>query len=160
MVIRRFIFPLLLLLSVATQGEVICNDSLSIMLLQADSLFLSGNLSLLAEKCNISAVKAQIIQAKLFTNFTISGTNGLFNTEYRVSGGRKWMDLTDKGETSTQIKKLVHLAGKRNKQIEIAELTADREEEVYFDLLRTLKYSLRSDFYNLYFLQQIYLRYG
>lgn len=152
---RKQLFFIFLLISVNLYGQEVFKDTLKISLQQADSIFISQNLSLLSEKCNISAVKAQIIQAKLFTNFTIAATQNIINTEYKTNGGRKWIDFTDKGETSAQIQKLFRLAGKRNKQIQLAELTANREEQVYFDLLRTLKFSLRSDFYNLFFLRQI-----
>jgi len=143
------------LLSVNLKGQEVFKDTLKLTLQQADSVFILQNLSLLSEKCNINSAKAQIIQAKLYTNITIAATQNVINTEYQTTGGRKWLDLTDKGESSAQIQKLFRLAGKRNKQIQIAELVANREEQVYFDLLRTLKYSLRSDFYNLYYLRQI-----
>lgn len=152
---RKQLFFIFSLLSVNLNAQEVFKDSLKISLPQADSIFISQNLSLLSEKCNISAIKAQIIQAKLFTNFTFAATQNIINTEYKTNGGRKWIDFTDKGETSAQIQKLFRLAGKRNKQIQLAELTANREEQVYFDLLRTLKFSLRSDFYNLYYLRQI-----
>ena len=155
MIIKNFFFLLLALLSVNLKGQEVFKDSLKLSLHQADSVFILQNLTLLSEKCNINSAKAQIIQAKLFTNITIEATQNVINIEYQTNGGRKWFDMTDKGESSAQIQKLFRLAGKRNKQIQIAELTANREEQVYFDLLRTLKYSLRSDFYHLFYLRQI-----
>lgn len=130
-------------------------DTLSLSIQQADSIFIVQNLSLLAEKCNVNASKAQIIQARLFNNPTLIVNQNIINTEYAKNGGRKWFDITDKGETSVQIQQLFSLAGKRNKQIKLAELSANREEQIYFDLLRALKYSLRSGFYNIYYLEQI-----
>ena len=155
MTLKNLLFLSLILLSVNLKGQEVFKDTLKLTLQQADSVFILQNLSLLSEKCNINSAKAQIIQAKLYTNITIAATQNVINTEYQTTGGRKWLDLTDKGESSAQIQKLFRLAGKRNKQIQIAELVANREEQVYFDLLRTLKYSLRSDFYNLYYLRQI-----
>jgi cobalt-zinc-cadmium efflux system outer membrane protein len=46
------------------------------------------------------------------------------------------------------------LAGKRNKQIRLAEANVKLTEYQLYDLLRTLKYTLRTDFYNIYYLQQ------
>ncbi|MDP4210125.1 MAG: TolC family protein [Bacteroidota bacterium] len=126
----------------------------NITIQQADSLFVARNLDLLAEKYNVDAVKAQIIQAKLFNNPTISINQNVVNSEYQTNGGRKWFDFTDKGETSVQLQKLFLLAGKRNKRINLAEVTALREEQNYFDMLRTLKFSLRSGFYTVYYLQK------
>lgn len=122
---------------------------------QSDSLFLVKNLSLLAEQCNVDAAKAQIIQAKLFQNITFIGNQNVYNTEYRTNGGRPWFDFTDKGETSIEIQKLFLLAGKRNKKIKLAGLSADLEGHTYFDLLRTLKYSLHSSFFNIFYLNHI-----
>jgi len=155
MTLKNLVFLSLALFSITIKGQEVFKDSLKLSIRQADSIFILQNLSLLAEKCNINSAKAQILQAKLFTNITIAATQNVINTEYQTNGGRKWFDVTDKGESSAQIQKLFRLAGKRNKQIQIAEFTSNREEQVYFDLLSTLKYSLRSDFYNLYYLRQI-----
>jgi cobalt-zinc-cadmium efflux system outer membrane protein len=46
------------------------------------------------------------------------------------------------------------LAGKRNKQIKLAEANVKLAQYQFFDLLRTLKYTLRSDFFHIYYLQQ------
>ena len=155
MILKSFAFFFLIILTLALRGQEVFKDTLKLTIQQADSLFISQNLTLLAEKCNINAAKAQIIQARLFTNITFEVTQNVINTEYKANGGRQWFDLTNKGESSAQIQKLFRLAGKRNKQIQLAELTASREEQVYFDLLRTLKYTLRSDFYNIYYLSHI-----
>jgi cobalt-zinc-cadmium efflux system outer membrane protein len=135
-------------------------DTLTVTIRKADSTFLAQNLSLLAEKCNVEASRAQIIQARVFKNLSFSIEQNVYNTEYITNGGRPWFDFTDKGETNVQLQKLFLLAGKRNKLIHLAESGASREEQVYFDLLRTLKYSLHSQFYNIHFLQQILKAYN
>jgi cobalt-zinc-cadmium efflux system outer membrane protein len=134
-------------------GQVSYIDTLRISLQKADSLFLANNLILIAEQYNVEASKALVLQSRLWDNPNVVVNQNLINTEYRTNGGRKWLDWTDKGETNAQIQQLFLLAGKRNKRVSMAELTAAREEENYFDLLRTLKYSLRSGFYNLYYTQ-------
>ena len=125
-------------------------DTLKISLQQADSVFITKNLSLLAEKCNVEAARAQIVQAKLFQNPSITLNQNVYNTEYQTNGARRWFDMSGKGESSIEVEKLFLLAGKRNKQIQLAELSADKEGHVYYDLVRTLKYSLHSCFYELY----------
>ncbi len=134
-------------------GQVSYIDTLRISLQKADSLFLANNLILIAEQYNVEASKALVLQSRLWDNPNVVVNQNLINTEYRTNGGRKWLDWTDKGETNAQIQQLFLLAGKRNRRVSMAELTAAREEENYFDLLRTLKYSLRSGFYNLYYTQ-------
>jgi len=131
------------------------SDTVKITVPLADSLFLAKNLILLAEKYNVEAARAQIIQNRLWDNPNISVNQNVINPEYKTNGGRKWFDWTDKGETSAQIQQLFLLAGKRNKRVNMASLAAIKEEQNYFDMLRTLKYSLRSGFYNMYYLQQI-----
>ena len=156
MIDRKTMFLLFLwLIPAALLGQESFKDTLRITLSQSDSLFIESNLALLAEKCNVEASKAQIIQARLFKNLTFEVNQNMLNTEYRTNGGRKWFDFTDKGETSMQIQKLFLVAGKRNKLIKLAESGAAKEEQLYFDLIRTLKYTLHSQYYNIYFLQQI-----
>ena len=106
MTLKNLVFLSLALFSINLKGQEVFKDSLKLSIRQADSIFILQNLSLLAEKCNINSAKAQIIQAKLFSNMTISATQNVINTEYQTNGGRKWLDMTDKGESSAQIQKL------------------------------------------------------
>ena len=46
------------------------------------------------------------------------------------------------------------MPGKRNDQIKIAEINTNIAEASFYDLLRTLKTELRTDLYDLYFLQE------
>ena len=138
-----------------TFGQVIYKDTIVVLLKQSDSLFLAKNLSLMAEKFNVEATRALILQSKLWDNPNITVNQNVVNSAYSQNGGRKWLDWTNNGETSAQIQQLFLLAGKRNKRISLARLTATREEQNYFDMFRTLKYSLRSGFYDIYYTQQI-----
>ena len=130
-------------------------DTTRISIHQADSLFLVKNLSLLAEKYNVDAMHALVIQSKLWDNPNITVNQNVVNPEYKTMGTKKWFDMSDKGETNAQIQQLFVLAGKRNKRINLAQITATKEEQNYFDMLRTLKYSLHSGFYNIYYLQNV-----
>ncbi|MGZ3853713.1 MAG: TolC family protein [Flavisolibacter sp.] len=130
-------------------ATAIAQDSLRLTLPEAEQLFLQKNLSLLAEKYNIDIAKAQIIQARLYNNpnFQFSGT--IYNPEQK-----KFFDLSkETGEYIVGAQQLILLAGKRNKQIKLAETNATLGENRFFDLLRTLRFSLRSDFYQAYFIQ-------
>jgi len=138
-----------------SSGQRVYTDTIKINLPKADSIFQARNLLLLAEKFNIEASRALILQSRLWDNPTISVNQNVLNTESVTNGGHHWFDFSDKGETSIQVQQLFLLAGKRNKRIKIAELATQREEQNYFDMLRTLKYSLRSGFYNIYYLHQI-----
>ena len=155
MSLKKLIVLTFALLSVCFYGQDLYKDTLKITVQKADSLFVLQNLSLLAEKCNIDAAQAQVLQAKVFNNITFGINQNVLNTEYKTNGGRKWFDYTNKGETSVQLQKLFQIAGQRNKQIKLARLSANKEVQLYFDLLRTLKFTLRSSLYNIYYLKQI-----
>ena len=127
-------------------------DSLQLSLDSAERLFISGNYILLAQKYNIQAQKAQEIQARLYPNpnFSIfysiynSTTNKFFPTGPGTAGS----------EITMQLSQMIYLAGQRNKQIKIAEANTRLSEYQFYDLIRTLKYTLRTDFYTIHFLLQ------
>jgi outer membrane protein, heavy metal efflux system len=151
---RIFNVLLFLAASALSFSQEVFKDTLTVTFPQADSLFLSGNLSLLAQKCNIDAARAQVIQAKVFKNLNVSISQNVYNPYFQTMGTKKWFDFSDKGDMSVQLQKLFLLAGKRNKQINIARTGAVKEEELYFDLIRTLKYTLHSQLYNTYYLKK------
>ncbi len=125
-------------------------DTLHIGLQAAEKMFLQKNLLLLAQKYNVDAAKALIIQARLWNNPNFSVTQGAYNPETR----KYFQTGATSGEESMELQQLFLLAGKRNKQIKMAETNYKLAEYGLYDLLRTLKYTLRTDFYNIYYLLQ------
>ena len=124
-------------------------DSLHISLDSAEHIFLENNLILLAQRYNIDGQKALILQAKLYPNPNINYNHGLYHPELK-----KFFATATDGENAVSLSQVIILAKKRNKQIQIAETNTKLAEYQFYDLLRTLKYTLRIDFYNIYFLQQ------
>lgn len=114
---------------------------------QADSLFELHNFQLLAERYNLSSAEAQIIQAKLWDNPNLALAQGAYNPEtkqvFQLSGPRS--------ENAVAIQELFRLAGKRGWQIRMARTNAQLEANNFYDLIRTLKHSLSSTFFDLYF---------
>ncbi len=158
MVLKQKLFLCLLIFALNVSnsfGQQVTMDTTKLTRTGADSLFLTRNLLLLSEKFNIDASRALIIQSRLWDNPTLNLNQNIYNPETATTGGRKWFDMSDKGETNAQIQQLIVIAGKRNKRINLAELAARKEEQSYFDLMRTLKYSMRSGFYNIYYQLQI-----
>ena len=149
MSLKPFVLAIATLCVNLASGQV-HTDTLSIKLDSAEKLFLSGNFILLAQKYNIQAQKALEIQAKLYPNPNLSVYYSLYNTQtkkfFPVGSG------TSGGELSGQVSQLIYLAGQRNKQVRIAEANTRIAEYQFYDLIRTLKYTLRTDFYNIYFL--------
>ncbi len=126
------------------------SDTLRINLDSAERIFIAGNFSLLAQKYNIQAQKAQEIQAKLYPNPNLSVFYSMYNSQ-----SKKFFPTgtgVNGGELSAQLSQLIYLAGQRNKQVKIAQANTRLAEYQFYDLIRTLKYTLRTDFYNIYFL--------
>ncbi len=129
-------------------------DTLRLPLDSAENIFVRNNLLLLAQQYNIDAQKALIIQAKLLPNPNLSYDRGpLLPISDPNSTVQKASFFNNAGNAAS-VSQLIILAGKRNKQIRIAEANAKLAEYQFYDLLRTLKYTLRTDFFNIYYLQQ------
>lgn len=129
--------------------QLYAHDTIRLTLPEAEKQFLEKNLALLAEKYNIDIARAQVIQAKLYTNPQVGLTGSIYNPQ-----GIKVFDVSDKtGEYIVEVQQLIRLAGKRNKEIKLAETHTRISENRFFDLLRTLRFSLRSNFYEAFYLQ-------
>jgi cobalt-zinc-cadmium efflux system outer membrane protein len=146
-----FIFILLFLCcsKILFAQRSITRDTVSITLADAENLFLHKNFLLLAAKYQVSASDAAIVQAKLYPNPAISIDQGAYNPD-----NKKWFDLSKSGETAVSLQQVILLAGKRNKQVSISKINSQISLYQFYDLIRTLRYELRSSFYGLYFLQQ------
>lgn len=137
------------LLFLTTGISMKAQDTLHITLQDAEKQFLEKNLQLLAQQYNISIAKAEIIQARLYNNPNLTLSGNLYNPDRK-----RFFDIDNRtGQYEIGIQQMISLAGKRNKQIKLARINADMSENAFFDLLRTLRFSLRSSFYDAYFLQ-------
>jgi cobalt-zinc-cadmium efflux system outer membrane protein len=136
-------------LSGAPAGQDAHRDTVRIVLADAERLFAQNNLQLLAARCNIDAAKAAIVQAQLWNNPTIAVEQNIYNQQTK-----RYFDVTKDGNTEVAIQQLFLLAGKRDKQVRLAEINARISEHAFADLLRSLMYQLRTNFYDLYFIQQ------
>ena len=86
-------------------------DTLQLTLPQVEKIFLEKNLPVLAQKYNVQAAKALIIQAKLWPNPNINISNGIYNTQ-----NKRYFQIADRdttfGEQAIQFTQLIILAGK------------------------------------------------
>jgi cobalt-zinc-cadmium efflux system outer membrane protein len=110
-------------------------DTLKITLAQAEDQFLKNNLQLVIERYNIDNASAEIITARLFQNPNFSYNNGLYATGVPNAYS----------EQSFGLSQLFSIAGKRNKNVQLAKLGVEQAKYQFFDLLRTLKFTLRND---------------
>jgi len=123
-------------------------DTLTIALPDAEKIFFERNLTLLAGKYNIDANKALIDQAKLWDNpFLITDQNIYADGKWFAHG--KDVNGNPEGQFFVQIQQLIKTAGKRGKLIQLATTNTRLAELQFNDLLRNLKYQLRSDYYTI-----------
>jgi cobalt-zinc-cadmium efflux system outer membrane protein len=133
-------------------------DTVAITLNDAEDQFLKNNFALLAQKFNVDASKALIRQAGLFNNPNIYIENSVYNP-FKTTGskyfpadnGKYFGDIHSMGETLIQYNWLFSVAGKRNKNVKVAKAQADVAQYQFDDLMRTLLFALRSDFYQLHY---------
>lgn len=151
--IKLILFILMFLFSnlwLIGQTNLTKQDTISISIDTAESVFLRKNLILLSQKYNVDATKALIIQARLWPNLNASITQAAYNHKTN-----KWFETDPtNGEQAFQLSQLILLAGKIKKQVKIAETTYLLSEYQLYDMLRSLKFGLRNAFFNIYFLQQ------
>jgi outer membrane protein, heavy metal efflux system len=126
-------------------------DTVKLTIKQAEDQFIKNNLQLIAQRFSIDNASAQVITAKLFNNPDFSFNNGIYAND--VSQGPAYK------EQSFSLSQLFNTAGKRNKNIQLAQIGVQQAKYQFFDLLRTLKFTLRSDFYNIYYQEQSSLVY-
>lgn len=133
-----------------TFAQTAATDTLKINMQQAEERFLKNNLDLIVQRYNIDEAQAGIITAKLFDNPEFSFGNVLYNPNTK-----KFFDVSrNGGEYTAQLSQLFLTAGKRNKNIQLAKITAQQAQYQFYDLMRTLKFTLHSDFYKIYFQEQ------
>lgn len=133
-------------------------DTVQLTLGQAEQQFLQKNLTLLAGRYNIDVNRALIDQAKVWDNPVLITDQNIYADGQFFSHGK---DLygQPKGQVFIQLQQLIKTAGKRSKQVNLAVTTAEMSELQLQDVLRNLKYQLRTNYYTisqLFAIQQIY----
>lgn len=116
-------------------------DSLRLSFKDAEKMFLQNNLSLLAQKYNVDAAQALVQQARLWDNPVLSTDQNITDNSH------KFFDHSNgTGQVFVQLSQLIQTAGKRGKQIKVAEDGTKIQQAAFDDLLRNLRYNLQLDF--------------
>ncbi len=121
-------------------------DTLSVSIEHAEEIFLKKNLLLTAAQLNVDAQKAMEIQARLYPNPTFSTELHAYDTETR-----KVFNTGSQGQKLFALEQLILLGGKRKNEIALARQNTQLAALELEDLLRNLRYSLRSNLYSIYF---------
>ena len=119
-------------------------DTLSLTTQDAEKSFLQNNLSLLAAKYNIDANRALIRQAKLWDNPVLSTDQNIYDQQ-----GGFFKHDNNSGQVYIQVMELIKTAGKRNKLAQLAQDNTTLSSEQFDDFLRTLRYTLFSDLFEI-----------
>ncbi|WP_151088064.1 TolC family protein [Hymenobacter baengnokdamensis] len=126
-------------------------DTLRLTLPDAEQRFVQNNLQLLAQRYNITAAQALAVQAKLIDNPTISlDQNILQQSIYRQEPD----GAGQQNQVAFQVQQLFALAGRRRAAGKAAQQAAVVETFNLEDLVRNLRFQLRTTFYDVYFRQQ------
>jgi cobalt-zinc-cadmium efflux system outer membrane protein len=125
-------------------------DTLTIGLQDLENQFLKNNLRVLSQKYSMDSAKAFVVSARVYDNPQFDFATGFYDP-----ATQKFFDYSnDNREIAIQVSQLIKTAGKRNKAIKVAQTGVQITEFEFYDLLRTLRYTLRKDFYNIYYLEQ------
>jgi cobalt-zinc-cadmium efflux system outer membrane protein len=122
----------------------IYTDTVRLDVKAAEKRFVEQNLDLLIAKSNIEQAKAQLLQSKLFDNPEIDLNRELYNTDTK-----KFLSHNKTTQFDIQYSQLITTAGKYFKQIQINKQNVKLTEYEFFDVLRSLKLSLRQNFYEI-----------
>jgi outer membrane protein, heavy metal efflux system len=147
---KKAVLALIMYLSIGAAWCQIKRDTVNLTLGDAEQIFVQKNLLLIADKFNIQIARANIIQAGLWNNPSLYLEQNIYNPI-----NKRILDYTYTGENIVQIQQLFLLAGKRNKRVQLEEINMQIAEFQFYDLMRTLKFELRTNYFDLYFLQQI-----
>jgi cobalt-zinc-cadmium efflux system outer membrane protein len=144
------LLSMLSLLFIAATSSAQTNASIKLSLADAEKLFVQNNYQLIALQYQTDQAKAEVITARLFDNPEISYENLLYNPETKKFLGTSRAT----GQYQAALSQMIRLAGKRNKNIQLASSGVKMAEYQYFDLMRTLRFNLSTTFYKAYYNQQ------
>lgn len=152
--INFYFFGMLFSTFISLQAQ----DTIRLSRQESEAVFLSENLSLLAEKLNISKAEAAVQQAKLWPNpnLTFDQVN-LWATD-RQTGGQEvspplWDGFGKNQQFAFEIEQLIYTAGKRKKMVALEKVSVDQSKQYFEDLLRNLKIEFHSLLTDLQYIQ-------
>lgn len=127
-------------------------DTLRLGIAGSEQLFIQNNLTLLAAKYNIDVSKALIRQAKLWDNPVISTDQNIYDSQ-----GKFFKHDGNYGQVYVQVMQLIKTAGKRDKLAQLAADNTSITSAQFDDLVRTLRFQLVSDLFEIQ--HQLNIRY-
>ena len=139
---KYFLFTILLLSTISSKSQ-------SISLAECENQFLKNNLQLLAEQYNIDASKAYKIQAGLWENPYVSVELNAYNPVKKT-----YFDVGNTGQKAIAIEQIIHIGGQKRNEVRLANNNIKIQELKFEELLRNLRYTLRSSYFSVYYDKQ------
>ena len=152
---KRIIITLLVLVSCKGFAQAAAiNDTIVLSRTQAEALFLEKNISIISEKLNIDIADAQVIQAKLWPNPTLTiGELNLWHNATAQEVPPLWGNFGKTSQVTAELEQLVQTAGKRKKLIAMEKVGVDIAKEYFKTFLRNLKIEFRGNLTELQYTQ-------
>ena len=126
-------------------------DTLRLALPAAEQQFFLNNLSVLAQQYNVTVAQAQAVQARIIDNPTLYVEQDVLR---RRIARPSVPEGTVGSEAIVTVQQLFSLAGRRRAAGQVARQGAVVEQYNLQELLRLLRYQLRTIYYDVYFKQQ------
>ncbi|MGV4414097.1 TolC family protein [Chryseobacterium sp. T1] len=139
-----------------TQFSAQTMDTIKISREEAETVFIAKNLDLIAQKIEISQAEAQVVQAKLWPNPTLSISEvNLWKNSSAEEMPPLFRNWGQTSQIAAQIDQVIQTAGKRRKNIELQKIEVDAKKYELQESLRELKKELRNDLTELLFQQEL-----
>lgn len=129
-------------------------DTVRLTLPDAEVRFVQNNLQLLAQRYNITAQQALVVQARLIDNPTILLDQNVVQQAIHRQGAVGDNPDLKRNQVAVQVQQLFSLAGRRRAAGRVGQQAAVVETYNLEDLVRNLRFQLRTTFYDIYYRQQ------
>lgn len=120
---------------------------------QIETLFIEKNLKLIAQELNICLAEAETAQAKLWDNPELSVESLNFWSSRKQREALNTGAFPQNVQFTVELRQLIRTAGKRSKQVSLAETSREIAVREFEDVLRALKVELRILIREIEFLQ-------
>jgi len=122
---------------------------------EIEQVFLAHNLTLMAQRFHMQQAEAAVLQAKLWPNPTISISEvNLWKNPSSESFPALIGNYGKYQQVAVELEQTIEMAGKRKKRVQLQLLEKENAQLQFEELLRNLKYDLRSQCLELQILQE------
>jgi len=149
---KRILFILLLLLHVGIYCQ--SSDTLKLHRKEIEAIFLKQNLALIAEQMNVGIADAEIVQAKLWDNPTLSVSDVNLWTTGTQRDALREADANHNTQFAIELSQLITTAGKRRKNIAVQQISKEMAVQEFGETLRGMKTELRLRMIEIAYIQQ------